>query len=85
MSCQDCGYTFEASLKIDKRDELVGADCEKCLTGKLFRAVNTVAFGDPVRMGFGEKNSGGIRDVLKKIHEKAPGSRLDQTSTINKI
>lgn len=37
-----------------------------------------VAFGDPVRMGI-KKPDQGFRETLAKIHERVPGSKLNET------
>lgn len=36
---------------------------------------------DPVRVGV-RKPDNGFKEVLQRIHEKTPGSRLDKTSNI---
>ena len=40
-----------------------------------------VAFGDPVRMGV-KKPDGGFRETMQKIHERVPGSKLNETGFI---
>lgn len=37
-----------------------------------------VGFGDPVRMGITRPDQG-FKEVLQKIHERVPGSKLNQT------
>ena len=37
--------------------------------------------GDPTKLTATRKFDGGFTDVLKKIHERTPGSQLDKTSS----
>lgn len=64
------GEVIEKTLKISERDEWLNnnLDWQQIHLG-------APAMGDSVRLGI-RKNDNGFREVLQKIHEKAPGSIL---------
>jgi len=83
--CTECNHEFDWISKIIDREIPLTEPCPSC--GKLNcieRVITSIAFGDPVRMGFVRGDSG-MKEALQRIHEKTPGSRLDQLSTITKI
>jgi hypothetical protein len=65
------GEVVEKMMKMTEKDEWLAAnpDWQQIHTG------GSAAIGDPVRLGI-RKHDNGFREVLQKIHEKAPGSRL---------
>ena len=83
-TCDKCSEGVEYLLKISERDSKEGNLCPHCNDGHLTKIITPVAFGDPVKMGLSGKH-GGMKEVLQKIHARAPGSKLNETSTINKI
>ena len=69
--------------KISERDETRDVVCPECATtGELSRQVSApmFAYGITTAGGYGS-SIGGFQEVLSKIHKKAPGSCLDQTSS----
>lgn len=77
----------------DFRDKVTGEVIEKTISynAKLeFLAQNpnmesviltSPSLGDPTKLTATRKYDGGFKDVLQKIHEKSPGSQLDQSSS----
>jgi putative FmdB family regulatory protein len=82
--CDKCSEPVEFILKMDDRDSKLGLVCTSCNDGHLVRSVTPIAFGDPVRMGLSGKR-GDMKEILQRVHQRTPGSILDQTSQINKI
>ena len=81
-SCKKCGHTFEANRKISERDDTASLICPECATtGEIERGVSAplVAYSIATN-GYG-KNIGGFKEVLQKIHARAPGSQLDKSSS----
>jgi putative FmdB family regulatory protein len=72
-ACPSCGNTFEKLLKIADRDTAQACTCGT----QAERQVEAPMMSDPVRMGRVKPDSG-FREVLHKIHEKNPGSKLNQ-------
>lgn len=83
-SCGKCFSIWEDKHKIVDRKAPEGLPCPQCGEGPVIHMITPVAFGDPVKMGLSGKN-GAMKEVLQKIHATVPGSRLNETSTINKI
>lgn len=83
--CKKCNHEFDWVSKIDLREKPLTDPCPNCGEyDNIERVITSVGFGDPVRMGF-IKGDSGMKEALQRIHEKTPGSRLDQLSTITKI
>lgn len=74
FACQ-CGNHFERLLKIADRD--TPQTCPECNAVTDTRDVEAPMMSDVVRMGL-VKPDQGFREVLHKIHEKNPGSKLNQ-------
>lgn len=71
---KNTGETFEEFMSISKREDYLkdNPHLEQLISG-------APAIGDPVRLGVTRPDSG-FKEVLQKIHEKTPGSRLDKIS-----
>lgn len=67
----ETGEIFDKTLKIAELDQykLDNPTHERYFEGQ------SPTIGDPVRLGV-RKLDNGFREVLQKIHERAPGSRL---------
>ncbi len=85
--CTKCSHSFEAALKISDRDNTTSLTCSECSTsgdivGNIVREVTSamVAYSIVVGNGYGNKVPDGFKDVLKKIDERSPGSRMKETS-----
>lgn len=84
MQCGSCSHTFELNKKISDRDDNHDVICPSCNTsGSVTRLVSSALVGYSTvvgNSGYG-RISDGFNDVLHRIHERAPGSRMDKTST----
>lgn len=74
--CEKCGDSFSELCKIADRGVPCEQPCREC-GGKIKQLVNAPAIVDPVRIGV-VKPSAEFTDVLTKIHERTPGSRLGE-------
>jgi putative FmdB family regulatory protein len=82
--CRDCGSSKEFNLKISERDVTENLLCPECdQTGTFERQVSAANVGylTTVAGGYGNKVPDGFRDVLRKIDERSPGSRMKETSS----
>ena len=82
--CTSCGESSEFVRKISARDETADLTCLNCsATGLFERQVSAplVGYSVTVNGGYGSRVPSGFRDVLKKIDERAPGSRMKETSS----
>jgi len=83
--CLACDAPQDLNKKIAERDNCAEEICKFCATkNTLERQVDAplVAYSIAVNGGYGSaKHASGFNEVLKKIHQRAPGSRLDKTST----
>lgn len=82
--CSSCNYTFELNRRISERDENDALACPECQSiGNIVRSVSAplVGYSVSVNGGYGSKVPDGFREVLKRIDERAPGSRMKQTSS----
>lgn len=84
--CSKCGNTWERILKIAEKNLPVDEPCPHCQeTGGVESFIGGAPlFGDPVRLGR-IKPDNGFKEVLQKVHERTPGSQLNQTSTLKGI
>lgn len=83
FKCDVCDNEMEKILKIDNRNDPVGVKCQLC-NGHLVRVMTSVPIGDAVRLGF-TKPPSQMKDVLQRIHERTPGSKIKDNSTLTKI
>lgn len=67
---KNTGERFEKLLKISELDQY------KLDNSHLETIIQAPGFSDPVRLGF-MKPSDGFRDVLKKIKDGSPGSKIN--------
>lgn len=84
FTCSSCSNTTEINKKISDRDVTNDLICPNCsLVGTLERNLSApmVGYSITVNGGYGSKVPSGFKDVLKKIHENSPGSRMDKTSS----
>lgn len=70
---KETGEHHEKLLKISELDQY------KLDNPNLETVVSSPMICDPVRVG-ARKTDSGFKEVLQKIHEKTPGSELNQTS-----
>jgi len=83
--CTECNGTFERIFKINDRKEPEGQPCPFCGKGPVEQVFLTgVLMGDSVRLGFTRPDNG-FREVLQKIHERAPGSVIKENSNLISI
>jgi putative FmdB family regulatory protein len=83
FTCTNCEHTLELTKKISDRDSTELDVCPACLeVGTLKRGLSSplVGYSTTTPGGYGKIPSG-FKDVLNKIHSRAPGSRLDKSST----
>ena len=72
---KETGEQFEKIMKISELDLF------RENNPKLETVIQAVAFGDPTKMSTTRKFDTGFKEVLQRIHEKTPGSQLNQSST----
>jgi putative FmdB family regulatory protein len=79
FACNDCGHTFERTLKIADMKQPEGEPCPSCQKeGTVQKQLaGAPALGDPTRLGDTKKLPGDFKDVLRKIHERTPRSNLN--------
>lgn len=76
--CKDCETEFTSMRKISERAEPI--ECPNCKSMNSEQFIGTApTLADPVRIGV-KKPDDGFKDVLRKIHEKTPGSKLKENS-----
>lgn len=78
--CPNCQNEFEKNVKIANYQE--PQECPSCQTLSERFVNGAPSFGDPMRMGL-TKPPEAFKDVLRRIHEKTPGSQLKQNSSYN--
>jgi len=79
--CKECDHAFEKSSKIDDRKTPEQQPCPECgAEQSVVQQVTAPMICDPVRVG-ARKMDSGFKEVLQKIHERAPGSELNKTSS----
>jgi len=66
---------FEKIMKISELDTF------RAENPQLETVIQTVAFGDPTKLTTTRKFDSGFKEVLQKIHERAPGSELNKTAS----
>ena len=76
--CKECSHQFEVVCKISEMNS--ERECPECGAGKAERFLSSApGLGDAAGLGIKRPPQGWV-DTLKKIHEKTPGSRLNETS-----
>lgn len=75
--CKSCQHQFTRILKIDDRKAPEEEPCPSCNALSVSQTFTTApAIGDPIRIGVTKKRSD-FNEVLKGIHSKTAGSKLD--------
>lgn len=83
-ACTACAGATELSRRIADRDDTAGVVCGACgATDTMVRQVGSplVGYSTTVPGSYGRKIPDGFKEVLNRIHSRAPGSRLDKAST----
>lgn len=84
-TCRECQHTFDRFMKIDNRKIPESEPCPNCKKeGSVYQGVSAVPMGDPVRLGITRPDNG-FHDVLRRIHERNPGSNIKDTSTLTRL
>jgi putative FmdB family regulatory protein len=74
--CNECGHTFEKSLKISEMKQPESEPCPACEAFAVEKILlGAPAMGDPVRLGV-RKLPGDFKEVLSKISERNYRSNL---------
>lgn len=75
--CYHCDGQFTKLLKMDDRKTPESEPCPKCGEVKVRQAILSVpSIADPVRLGVTRQDNN-FKEVLRGIHEKTPGSKID--------
>ena len=72
---KETGEQFEKIMKMSELDPF------RELNPQLETVIQAVAFGDPTKLSSTRKFDTGFKEVLQRIHEKTPGSQLEQLSS----
>ena len=72
---KETGEEFEKFMGISARDVYLQENPQ------LETVIQSVAFGDPTKLTSSRKFDTGFKEVLQRIHEKTPGSQLNQSSS----
>jgi putative FmdB family regulatory protein len=74
--CDDCGHSIVSRQSIENRKLPEMTPCTKC-GGKITqRILSAPGVADPVRIGVTKQDTG-FKEVLKGIHSKTHGSKLN--------
>ena len=82
-TCSKCNHIWSRLLKISEREQPLAEGCPNCneLGGVSQTILAAPSLGDPFKLGR-MKPDNGFKEVLQKVHERTPGSQLDQASRI---
>jgi hypothetical protein len=72
---KETGEQFEQIMRMSELDPFREANPH------LETVIQAVAFGDPTKLSSTRKFDTGFKEVLQRIHEKTPGSQLEQSSS----
>jgi hypothetical protein len=72
---KETGEQFEQVMRMSELDPF------RAENPHLETVIQAVAFGDPTKLSSSRKFDSGFKEVLQKIHERAPGSELNKTSS----
>lgn len=77
--CGECGKTFTKILRMSERKTPEQEPCPHCgSSGKVEQVLlSAPGIADPCRIGVTKADSG-FKEVLAGIHQKTPGSQLNQ-------
>ena len=82
--CTECGDTQTKNLRISNRELPTEDPCIIC-GGKIIQVIlSAPAMGDAIRLGITRPDSG-MKEVLQKIHERTPKSRLNEVSNLTRL
>ncbi len=82
--CRSCGKIETKNLKISDRDLPTKEPCSEC-SGEVIKVMlGAPAMGDAIRLGI-TRPDGGMKEVLQKVHERTPGSRLNDVSNLTRM
>lgn len=82
--CSSCSHIYEKNKKMSERDEVADEVCPECSrTDSVKRLLASPLIGYSVTSNgsYGSKVPDGWKDVLRKIDERSPGSRMKDTSS----
>lgn len=79
--CHDCGNHFEKIVSFEKSQSPI--DCPSCGTQNSHRLPSAPLLGDADRIFAQKKLPDGFKEVLRKVHNGSPGSRMKETSSID--
>lgn len=84
--CGACGSVFTKSLGISNREQPKEEACPNCsVVGEISQVIlGAPSIGDAVRLGV-TRPDGGMKEVIQKIHERTPGSRLNDNSQLTRV
>jgi putative FmdB family regulatory protein len=78
--CMDCQTMFEVSCKISEKSN--PHECPNCQSTKTeSRILSAPKVGDSIALGLNQHQRG-FKEVLNKIHARAAGSALNQTTEL---
>lgn len=77
FKCSDCEKEFEVNCKIAEKDN--PKECPACGSVKTSQMVSAPRLGDSIALGLNQHQRA-FKEVLNKIHKKAPGSMLNKTT-----
>ena len=79
--CEKCEHYFTRNVSISSMYAPEGEPCANCGEVAVKKVILTApTLGDPVRLGI-RRPDNGFKEVLQKIHDKAPGSTLKSHSS----
>jgi putative FmdB family regulatory protein len=79
--CEKCEHYFTKFTSISNMNLAEEEPCPNCAEVAVKKVMfNAPSIGDPVRLRI-RRPDGGFKEVLQKIHEKTPGSRIKNNSS----
>lgn len=79
--CEKCEHYFTLNLSISNRNTPEEQPCPECNELHVKKVMFTPpALGDAIRLRVRRPDEG-FKDVLRKIHDQTPGSRLKDNSS----
>lgn len=82
FKCSSCSHECEMNKKIAERDCIENDVCNSCGgKGTMSRSISTALVGYSTYVNGGGKPPEGFRQVLRQIHSRAPGSKMDVSSS----
>lgn len=82
--CKQCSNVITRNVRIADMHVPTETPCSEC-GGQLEKVLlSAPTIGDGVRLGVRRPDSG-MKEVLQKIHERTPGSKLNSVSQLTRI